>query len=72
MRDFIKQRTSEQMELAETFQKECQELAEAIMRDDKKVEYQDVVAIYCFNKIAELQLEIQLLKQASNLPSFLR
>lgn len=69
MSDFIKSRTKEQMDLAESCQKECQKLAESIMSDDKRIEYQDIVAIYCFNKIAELQLRIKELERLSSLPN---
>jgi len=61
----LKSWSNETMELAERFQKDCHQIVETIYKEmeSEGLSYQDAVNIFIFNKLAELQIQIDNLKK---------
>ena len=62
MNNSVRSWDDETMTLAEQFQKDCHQVVEEVLRDEKKMSYQDATNIFLFNKLAELQIQINDLK----------
>jgi len=59
--------TDETMDLSEQLQRDCHDIVQTIMKTSD-VEYKDATIVFVFNKLAELQVQINQLSQKINPP----
>ena len=61
-----------QQKIAEKLQEDCHKTVEAVLKESKKVSYQDATNVWLFNKLAEMELRLQELENCKNSLTFIQ